>query len=220
MRIIVSVLLFLSCGSALPVWAEPDEIGEKKCKECHRFSLHDKKLYKGPDLFFAGNKFYKNWLTKFLQSPMVIREVNVFSGSNLLREESKAIDPHVALKEEESERVANFLMTLRLPNLELEKVNEEPLSKGESARAKVLFERTYGCISCHRALNLVGKVRGGVSGPSLINSGERLKPDWVFHWLKTPQQFMHEGRMPVYDMNEETTVLITKYILSIGETHK
>ena len=141
MRIIVSVLLFLSCGSALPVWAEPDEIGKKKCKECHRFSLHDKKLYKGPDLFFAGNKFYKNWLTKFLQSPMVIREVNVFSGSNLLREESKAIDPHVALKKEESERVANFLMTLRLPNLELEKVNEEPLSKGESARAKVLFEK-------------------------------------------------------------------------------
>ena len=215
MRIVVSILLFLCCGSALPVWAEPGEIGEKGCKECHRFSSDEKKFYKGPDLFFAGNKFYKNWLTKFLQTPVVIREVNVYSGSNLLREESKAIDSHVALKEDESERVTNFLMTLRLPNLELGKVNEEPLSKVERARAKVLFERTFGCISCHRALNLVGKVRGGVSGPSLINSGERLKPDWVFHWLKTPQQFMHEGRMPVFDMNEETTVLITKYILSI-----
>ena len=215
MRIVVSILLFLCCGSAFPVWAEPVEIVEKGCKECHRFSSHEKKFYKGPDLFFAGNKFYKNWLTKFLQSPMVIREVNVFSGSNLLREESKAIDRHVALKEDESEKVANYLMTLRLPNLELGKVNEEPLSKSERARAKVLFERPFGCISCHRALNLVGKVRGGVSGPSLINSGERLKPDWVFHWLKTPQQFMHEGRMPVFDMNEETTVLITKYILSI-----
>jgi mono/diheme cytochrome c family protein len=215
MRIVVSILLFLCCGSALPVWAEPGEIGEKGCKECHRFSSDEKKFYKGPDLFFAGNKFYKNWLTKFLQTPVVIREVNVFSGSNLLREESKAIDRHVALKEDESEKVANYLMTLRLPNLELGKVNEEPLSKSERARAKVLFERTFGCISCHRALNLVGKVRGGVSGPSLINSGERLKPDWVFHWLKRPEQFMHEGRMPVYDLNEETAVLITKYILSI-----
>jgi mono/diheme cytochrome c family protein len=215
MRIVVSILLFLCCGSALPVWAEPGEIGEKGCKECHRFLSDEKKFYKGPDLFFAGNKFYKNWLTKFLQTPVVIREVNVFSGSNLLREESKAIDRHVALKEDESEKVANYLMTLRLPNLELGKVNEEPLSKSERARAKVLFERTFGCISCHRALNLVGKVRGGVSGPSLINSGERLKPDWVFHWLKRPKQFMHEGRMPVYDLNEETAVLITKYILSI-----
>jgi len=215
MRIVVSILLFWCWGSVLLVWAEPEEIGKKGCRECHRFSSEEKESNKGPDLFYAGDKFHNNWLYKFLQSPMVIREVNVFSGSNLLREESKAIDPHVALKEDESERVTNFLMTLRLPNLELGKVNEEPLSKGERARAKVLFERTFGCISCHRALNLVGKVRGGVSGPSLINSGERLKPDWVFHWLKTPQQFMHEGRMPVYDMNEETTVLITKYILSI-----
>jgi len=217
MRIVVSILLFWCWGSVLLVWAEPEEIGKKGCRECHRFSSEEKESNKGPDLFYAGDKFYNNWLYKFLQSPMVIREVNVFSGSNLLREESRTIDPHVALKEDESERVTNFLMTLRLPNLELGKVNEEPLSKSERARAKVLFERTFGCISCHRALNLVGKVRGGVSGPSLINSGERLKPDWVFHWLKTPQQFMHEGRMPVYDMNEEITVLITKYILSIGK---
>jgi len=215
MRIIVSILLFLCCGSALPVWAEPVEIRENNCNKCHRLSLHDKKLYNGPDLFFAGNKFYKNWLTKFLQSPMVIREVKIFSGSNLLREESRTIDPHVALKEDESERVATYLMTLQLPNLELGKVNEEPLSKGERVRAKVLFERNFGCISCHRALNLVGKVRGGVSGPSLINSVERLKADWIFHWLKKPQQFMHEGRMPVFDLNDETAVLITKYTLSI-----
>jgi hypothetical protein len=215
MRIIFSILLFWCWGSVLPVWAEPDEIEEKGCKECHRFSLHEKKSYKGPDLFYAGNKFYKKWLIKFLQSPMIIREVNIFSDSNLLRDEPKAIEPHAALSAEESERVASFLMTLHLPNLELGKVNEEPLSKGEHARAKVLFERTFGCISCHRALNLVGKVRGGVSGPSLINSGERLKPDWVFHWLKTPQQFMYEGRMPEYDLNEETIIHITKYILSI-----
>jgi len=64
-------------------------------------------------------------------------------------------------------------------------------------------------------LNLVGKVRGGVSGPSLVNSGLRLKPDWIFHWLKTPQKCMYEGRMPVFDLDDQTTIRITKYILSI-----
>ena len=215
MRIAVSALLFWYFGSVCPVLAEPEEIGANGCRKCHRLSSKENKSNKGPDLFYAGNKFYKNWLNKFLQSPTVIREVNVFSGSNLLREESKEIDPHVALKKEESERVANFLMTLRLPSLELGKVNEEPLSKGESARAKVLFERTYGCISCHRALNLVGKVRGGVSGPSLVDSGLRLKPDWIFNWLKTPQKFMYEGRMPVFDLDDQTTIRITKYIYGI-----
>ena len=201
--------------SVLPVWAEPEEISKKGCRECHRFSFKEKQLNKGPDLFYSGDKFYKNWLNKFLQSPMVIREMNFFSGSDFLSEKANASEPHVALTKEGAKRVANFLMTLRLPNLEAGKVNEEPLSKAESARAKMLFERSFGCISCHRALNLVGKVRGGVSGPSLVNSGLRLKPDWIFHWLKTPQKFMYKGRMPVFNLNEETATRLTKYILSI-----
>jgi len=201
--------------SVLPVWAEPEEISKKGCRECHRLSFKEKQLSKGPDLFYSGDKFYKNWLNKFLQSPTVIREMNFFSGSDFLSEKANASEPHVALTKEEAKKVASFLMTLRLPNLEAGKVNEEPLSKGESARAKMLFERSFGCISCHRALNLVVKVRGGVSGPSLVNSGLRLKPDWIFHWLKTPQRFIYEGRMPLFNLDEETTIRLTKYILSI-----
>ena len=215
MRMIVSTLLFWYFGSVFPVWAEPEEIDTNGCRECHRLSSKEKKSDKGPDLFYAGDKFYKNWLNKFLQSPTVIREMNFFSGSDFLSEKANASEPHVALTKEGAKRVANFLMTLRLPNLEAGKVNEEPLSKAESARAKMLFERSFGCISCHRALNLVGKVRGGVSGPSLVNSGLRLKPDWIFHWLKTPQKFMYKGRMPLFNLDEETTIRLTKYILSI-----
>ena len=215
MRIVVSALLLWYFGSVFPVWAEPEEIGANGCRECHRLSSKEKRSGKGSDLFYAGNKFYKNWLNKFLQSPTVIREVNIFLESDFLGEKNKASHPHVALSKERAERVANFLMTLRLPNLEVGKINNEPLSKGERAQTKVLFERRFGCISCHRALNLVGKVRGGVSGPSLVNSGLRLKPDWIFNWLKTPQKFMYEGRMPVFDLDDQTTIRITKYIYGI-----
>ena len=215
MRIIVSALLFWYFGTVFPVWAEPEEIGANGCRGCHRLSSKEKQSDKGPDLFYAGDKFYKNWLNKFLQSPTVIHGVNVFSESDFLNKKDEASNPHVALAKEEAERVANFLMTLRLPNLEVGKVNKEPLSKGERAKTKILFERSFGCISCHRTLNLVGKVRGGVSGPSLENSGLRLKPDWIFHWLKKPQKFMYEGRMPVFDLDEETAIRITKYIFGI-----
>jgi mono/diheme cytochrome c family protein len=215
MKIIVSTLLFWYFGSVFPVWAEPREIGTNGCRECHRLSSKEKQSNKGPDLFYAGDKFYKNWLNKFLQSSTLIREVNVFSESDFLGEKNKASNSHVALAKEGAERVANFLMTLRLLNLEVGKVNKEPLSKAERAQTKILFERHFGCISCHRALNLVGKIRGGVSGPSLVNAGLRLKSDWIFHWLKNPQKFMYEGRMPVFDLDEETTVRITKYVLSI-----
>jgi mono/diheme cytochrome c family protein len=215
MRIIVSAFLFWYFGSVFPVCAEPEEISTNGCRECHRLSLEEKKSDKGPDLFYAGDKYYKNWLNKFLQSPTGIREVNIFSESDFRSKKHKVSNLHVALAKEGAERVANFLMTLRLPNFEIGTVNKEPLSKGERAQAKILFERSFGCISCHRALNLVGKVRGGVSGPSLVNSGLRLKPDWIFHWLKTPRKFMYEGRMPVFDIDEETIILIAKYIFGI-----
>ena len=215
MRRGVGVLLLICWMSVLPVWAEPEEISKKGCRECHRLSFKEKQLSKGPDLFYSGDKFHKNWLNQFLQSPAVIHEIAFSSGLDFLNGKPAENQLHIALTKDESEKVVNFLMTLRLPNLEIGKVNEESLSKGERARAKILFERSFGCISCHRTLNLVGKVRGGVSGPSLVNSGLRLKPDWIFHWLKTPQKFMYKGRMPVFNLNEETATRLTKYILSI-----
>ena len=129
MRIVVSILLFLCCGSAFPVWAEPVEIGEKGCKECHRFSSHEKKFYKGPDLFYAGNKYYQIWLENFLQSPTVIRELAYSSQPGLLEKKTKINRSHILLTKDESKRVSKFLMTLRISGLEMGKVDKKKLSK-------------------------------------------------------------------------------------------
>jgi hypothetical protein len=198
-----------------PVWAEPDEISNKECRSCHRFSLNEQYSKKGPDLFYAGNKYYQVWLENFLQSPVVIRELAYTSQSDLIDKKPKVNWSHISLTKGESKRVSKFLMTLRTSGLEMGKVDKKKLSRGERSQGKILFERNFGCISCHRALNLVGKIRGGVSGSSMVDSGLRLNPDWVFNWLKNPQKFFSESGMPLYDLNEETTVLITKYILSI-----
>ena len=215
MRISISVVLLLCWVSVLSVWAEPEEIKKKGCSDCHRFSSKEKKTKEGQDLFYAGDKFHRNWLEEFLQSPVVIRKVIYVSDPDYPDGKPKMNQPHVSLAVNESEKISDFLMTLSLPDLEIGMINEEPLSKGEQARAKVLFERNFGCISCHEALNLVGKVRGGVSGPSLVNSRLRLKSDWIYHWLQTPKKFLSKGRMPLYDLNQETAINITKYILSI-----
>ena len=123
---------------------------------------------------------------------------------------------HFGLQNDQSSTgFTGYFINFSDSHISVGKVDEEPLTQGARAHAKILFERNFGCISCHEALNLVGKVRGGVSGPSLINSGLRLKSDWIFHWLKTPKKFLSKGRMPIYDLNEETVILITKYILSI-----
>ncbi|MGY8759772.1 MAG: hypothetical protein ACKVK9_01420, partial [Nitrospinaceae bacterium] len=94
-------------------------------------------------------------------------------------------------------------------------VNPEPLSKGLRAKIKYQFERTFGCISCHQSLNLAGKVRGGISGPSLVNAGNRLQADWVSDWLKTPETYIAKSRMPSYKMEPATLEQFTRFLMTL-----
>ena len=197
------------------VWAEPEEINKAGCRDCHRFSPKEKQTKEGPDLFYSGDKFNRKWLREFLESPIVIRKVVYAFSLEYPEGKPKANQLHLALTKNESERISDFLMTLRLPGLEKDKINEKPLSRGMRARVKILFERKFGCTSCHETLNLVGRVRGGISGPSLVDAGLRLKPDWIFNFLKTPKFYLSKGRMPLFDLDEETAMQITKYILTV-----
>ena len=141
MRIGIGVMLLLCWMSVLLVWAEPKEIDMKGCRDCHRFSSKEKQTKEGLDLFYAGDKFLKNWLKEFLQSPVVIRKVVYVPGPDYPSGKPEVNQPHVALAKEESERISDFLMTLRLPSLEINKIDEEPLSKGERGQGKIFFER-------------------------------------------------------------------------------
>ena len=111
--------------------------------------------------------------------------------------------------------MADYLLSLTLPDLPQDKVEDVPLTKGNRVRVKILFERNYGCIACHEGINLAGQARGGISGPSLANAGNRLTADWIFNWLKTPKKFISRGRMPFYNLDDESAIKLTKYILSL-----
>ena len=102
-----------------------------------------------------------------------------------------------------------------MPTLAKGIVDDVPLTKGNKVKIKILFERNYGCIACHEGINLAGKARGGISGPSLANAGNRLTADWVFNWLKTPHNFITSGRMPYYNLDDESAIKLSKYIMTL-----
>ncbi len=186
------------------------------CTQCHRFSQGNAgELPKGPDLFYAGNKFQKNWLEHFLQNPGVIRKAGYTRDPGFLKAAPTLARPHPSLSEKEAQKMTDFLMSLKLPDLLTGHVEGEPLTKGQKVRTKILFERNFGCIACHEGINLAGQPRGGVSGPSLANAGNRLTADWIFHWLKTPKKFLTKSRMPLYDLDDETAVKLTQYIMTL-----
>ena len=187
-------------------------IEEKHCSTCHRLSKVGKEK-KGPDLFYAGNKFQSAWLEEYLQNPVTLRKTGTINSPNFLKGGLQNLQQHPILNKNDAVNITQELMAMTLPGLPEEQIN--PLTKGQIAKTKYEFERTFSCISCHQSLNLAGKPRGGISGPSLVNAGNRLKENWVANWLKNPKIFSNKSRMPVYKMDNETRLRFTKFIMTL-----
>ena len=207
-----NIFSFLICGWFLyqPILSHAFLIQEKNCVSCHRFSQKENEK-KGPDLFYAGNKFKIPWLEKYLQNPVTLRKAGTIHNPDFLKGEHE--NKHPSLLKEEAEKITQELIEMTLPDLPVEDI-QNTLTKAQKAKTKYEFERTFSCISCHQSLNLAGKPRGGISGPSLVNAGNRLEANWVAIWLKNPKTFSQKSRMPVYKMDDETRLRFTQFIMT------
>ena len=207
------LFLFLICVWFLcqPICSHASLIEEKNCASCHRLS-QEENIKKGPDLFYAGNKFQIHWLEKYLQNPVTLRKAGAIHNPGFLK--GQYANKHPLLLNEEAKKVAQELMGMTLLDLSVEKF-QNPLTKAQKAKTKYEFERTFSCISCHQSFNLAGKIRGGISGPSLVNAGNRLQANWVANWLKNPKIFSEKSRMPIYKMDNETRSRFTQFIMTL-----
>ncbi len=198
-------LIFLEYAGAAP-------LEEKNCGSCHRLSTEQTaNSFSAPDLHFAGNKFQKKWLKQFLKNPEVVRPAGFINAPGFLQ--GAELSAHQSFQEEDANALAESLMGLKISKPA--PVNQEPLSKGQRAKIKYQFERTFGCISCHQSLNLAGKIRGGISGPSLVNAGNRLQAEWVADWLRSPEAYTAKGRMPRYKMDPDALDQFTRFIMTL-----
>ena len=209
---LIGLFLLIAGGWIGGAEASPALVKEKHCDTCHRFSKSETEK-SAPDLFFSGNKFQRSWLEKFLRQPETIRLAGHTRDPGFLKGTPQYTDPHPALNPKEARQMTDHLMSLKIL-IELPPLELPALSKGKRVRVKILFERDYSCIACHQSYNLARQPRGGVSGPSLIDAGRRLRPEWVYQWLKNPRQFTTRGRMPLYTFDEETLRKMTQYIMS------
>ncbi len=83
---------------------------------------------------------------------------------------------------------------------------EEALEK-QVRIGKRLFEEKYGCVSCH---SIDGA--GGAVGPSLSRVGFRLRPDYIYKWIKNPQSIKADTKMPNFQLRDRDALAITHYL--------
>ena len=201
---------------------------QNRCASCHNLkgpapaTLHALWARKGPDLFYAGNKFRKSWLVSWLKKPYRIRPAGEFYADHIkpgpvhdVVDES-TLKPHVALTKEEAVDVAAALMTLHAHD---DLIQKEHVVPGTISRTmgKMAFDKFLGCMACHR----IGPDEGGLSGPELYTSGSRLKPAFMASYIRSPQAWDPKIWMPNKHVNDARIQQLVHYLESMksGGSH-
>lgn len=171
---------------------------------------------KGPDLWYAGDKFNKPWLVNWLQKPTPIRPGGVLWFNHAKPGEPRdTLDPASVPKHPSFDAATATKMTDSLLTLKSGLVAADAF-KPEGANAqmgKLAFAKLRGCVACHQA----APGEGGLSGPQLYDAGARLQPSYVFAYTQDPQKFDRYIWMPRLTLSDQDLTRITAYVTSLGK---
>lgn len=116
--------------------------------------------------------------------------------------------------EEEAREITSTLTGLRADVVSSYKKNAERISASRGDEETIRKGREIygrlGCQNCHR----IGE-EGFEKGPDLSAVGSRLKPGWIYTWMKNPQLFFPNTPMPYFPLPEEDLFCLVAYLDSL-----
>lgn len=213
--VFLGVAISVSAARADPSAGERVFTANKCGGECHytagpakENTIADQLAKKGPELWYAGSKYQKEWLEKWLHDPRPIRPL----AYNSLTEDNPG--DHPKLSPDDSSVVTEFLMSLTSDVVEAGVVKPKKNLKG-----RLIFTKKMSCSGCHQFPE-GKKFSGGLTGPSLVEAGERLNPDWIFAYLMKPKMLKPVKAMPVFVgiLSEKDMKNVASYIGNFKES--
>lgn len=207
--LLAAIALALGSGAARADPAAGAKVFQaRKCQDCHytdgpakEKTIADQLAKKGPELWYAGSKFQKTWLGKWLQDPKPIRPLKY----NSLTEKNAADHPKLAGPD--AAAVTEYLMSLTS-----KLVKQGVIKPKNNPKGRLVFTKSMPCSGCHQFAGQ--KFTGGLNGPSLTAAGERLNPDWIFAYLNDAKTFKPVRQMPVFVglLNDKDMQAVAEYI--------
>ena len=118
----------------------------------------------------------------------------------------RGADARLRMPREEATQLADAIESFYVdPRSREDPFAGRPASDADRRRAGLYT--TLGCRACH----ILGS-SGGYYGPPLTDTGKRLKPGWVFTWLKGPQRWRADVRCPNYGLTDTDALRLTAYL--------
>lgn len=191
----------------------------QRCAGCHNLkgpapqTLKELWDRRGPDLFYAGNKYRQEWLVAWLQKPQRIRPAGEFYRDHIKPGpkhdvvDAATLGDHMVLNTDEANAVAAALMKLT-PNTAL--INAEKLEAGTISKTmgEMVFDKFLGCIACHQ----IEPDYGGISGPELYTAARRLQPQFIASYIRSPQAWDPKIWMPNKHVTDANIVKLVRYL--------
>lgn len=220
MKRVLSVALL---GFSAATFAEGGVL-QGNCSSCHNLkgpaaqTLKAAFEKKGPDLFYAGNKYRQEWLVSWLQKPDRIRPAGMFYGGHIKvgakgdEIDTSTLTNHIALSKADATSVAAELMKMKPHDDLIAKEKIEPgtisMQMGEMA-----FNKFLGCMACH----LIEPEYGGLSGPELYTAAKRLQPQFMASFIRAPQVWEPKSMMPNKNLSDANIQKMVRYLESLSK---
>jgi len=168
-------------------------VNDLACFGCHTMFGRGRLI--ATDLSLEASKTRREWIEGYFKVPYSLRPI--------LTERM----PNLFLSDAEIKVIVDYMEKVFIAD-SIERditIDDAKIEKG-----KGLYFEKYSCQSCHQ----IG-MKGGYVGPPLDKTSTRLKPGWIFYWLKNPQSFVPETIEPNNDLSDEDAEAITAFLLSL-----
>ncbi len=180
-----------------------EKILGKQCQGCHDLTgpaaqtVQELWMRKGPDLFYAGSKYKREWLVKWLEKPSRIRPagynyaLHIVSGKKRDMVDVKSLSVHPSLSQFDAVSVTDKLMSLKAPE-SLVAVGEFKGGSISLSFGEMIFDKFNGCMACHE----IEPNFGGLSGPEMYTAAKRLQADYMVSFIRSPKAWNPKTAMP------------------------
>lgn len=204
-----------------------EDILSQQCSGCHNLTgpapttLKDLWARKGPDLFYAGNKYKAGWMKEWLQKPARIRPAGEFYANHVKdgpkgdEIDASTLTTHPSLSAKDAEEVTEALMKRKaLGNLI--KPGEYKPGTISKSMGEMMFDKFRGCLACHE----IEPGYGGLSGPEVYTAAKRLQDDYMISYMRNPQAWDPKIFMPNRHLTDADLQKFVHYFHVLSEEVK
>jgi len=210
--------------SSSAVAGDGTSILSERCASCHDLkgpaptTLEKLWQRKGPDLFYAGDKYQQAWVEAWLQNPQRIRPAGMFymdhikPGTKRDMVDESTLTTHIKLNKVDASAVAESLTAMK-PMASLIDAEKHDPTVSPGPLGEMMFDKFFGCMACHQ----IEPGFGGLSGPEVYRAGARLKPEFMLSYIRNPQAWDPKIWMPNRHVPDVSIQKMVNYMVGLSK---